>query len=92
MIALALSILVSTLLFSCFRLFPKFNVRLEEAVVLNYIVAGSVAIRSPCIPGLAVSHRRVLCAFLRLRCLASGRLSPRPRMNMSLLAPAPGVR
>mgnify|MGYP000518095743 CR=1 FL=1 len=30
MIALALSILVSTLLFSCFRLFPKFNVRLEE--------------------------------------------------------------
>ena len=44
MIALALSILVSTLLFSCFRLFPKFNVRLEEAVVLNYIVAGSIAI------------------------------------------------
>lgn len=44
MIALLLSIGVSTLLFSCFRLFPKFRVRLEEAVVINYIVAGTVAI------------------------------------------------
>ena len=31
MIALGLSIVVSTLLFSCFRLFPKYGVRLEEA-------------------------------------------------------------
>lgn len=44
MIALGLSILVSTLLFSCFRLFPKYEVRLEEAVVINYIVAGTIAI------------------------------------------------
>ena len=44
MIALGLSIVVSTLLFSCFRLFPKFNVQLEEAVVINYIVAGTLAI------------------------------------------------
>ena len=44
MIALGLSIVISTLLFSCFRLFPKYNVRLEEAVVINYIVAGFIAI------------------------------------------------
>jgi uncharacterized membrane protein len=44
MIALGLSIVVSTLLFSCFRLFPRFNVRLEDAVVINYIVAGTLAV------------------------------------------------
>ncbi len=44
MMALGLSIVVSTLLFSCFRLFPKYGVRLEEAVVINYIVAGAVAV------------------------------------------------
>lgn len=44
MIALGLSIVVSTLLFSCFRLFPRFQVRLEEAVVINYIVAASIAV------------------------------------------------
>jgi uncharacterized membrane protein len=44
MIALGLSIVVSTLLFSCFRLFPQYGVRLEEAVVVNYIVAAILAI------------------------------------------------
>ncbi len=44
MIALGLSIVVSTLLFSCFRLFPKYGVRLEEAVVVNYMVAGTLAV------------------------------------------------
>ena len=44
MIALGLSIVVSTLLFSCFRLFPKYGVRLEEAVVVNYIVAAILSI------------------------------------------------
>ena len=43
MIALGLNIVVSTLLFSCFRLF-QFNVRLEDAVVINYIVAGTLAV------------------------------------------------
>ena len=49
MIALGLFILVSTLMFSCFRLFPKWNVRLEDAIVINYIVAAviSVAIAGP---------------------------------------------
>ena len=44
MIALLLSVVVSTLLFSCFRLFPRFGVQLEEAVVINYIVASSLSI------------------------------------------------
>ena len=44
MMALGLSIIVSTLLFSCFRLFPRYGVHLEEAVVLNYIVAGFLSI------------------------------------------------
>ena len=49
MIALVLSIAVSTLLFSCFRLFSTYKVRLEEAVVINYIVACvlSVALAGP---------------------------------------------
>lgn len=44
MIALLLSVVVSTLMFSCFRLFPRFGVRLEEAVVINYIVASLFSI------------------------------------------------
>lgn len=49
MIALALSIVVSTMLFACFRMFPRFNVRLEEAVVINYAVASvlSIALAGP---------------------------------------------
>ena len=49
MIALVLSIAVSTLLFSCFRLFSTYKVRLEEAVVINYIIACglSVALAGP---------------------------------------------
>ena len=44
MIALGLCIFVSTLMFSCFRLFPRFGVRLEDAIVINYIVAATMAI------------------------------------------------
>lgn len=44
MIALVLSITVSTLLFSCFRLFSTYKVGLEEAVVINYIVACGLSV------------------------------------------------
>lgn len=44
MIALGLCILVQSLMFSLFRLFPSFNVRLEDAIVINYLVAASMAI------------------------------------------------
>ena len=44
MIALGLCIFVQTLMFGCFRLFPRFNVRLEDAIVINYIVAATMAI------------------------------------------------
>ena len=41
MIALGLCIFVSTLMFSCFRLFPRMKVRLEDAIVINYMVAAA---------------------------------------------------
>ncbi len=44
MIALGLCIFVQTLMFSCFRLFPRFKVRLEDAIVINYLVAATMAI------------------------------------------------
>ena len=44
MIALGLCIFVSTLMFSCFRLFPRMNVRLEDAIVINYMVAATLSI------------------------------------------------
>ena len=44
MIALGLCIFVSTLMFSCFRLFPRMNVRLEDAIVINYMVAAALSI------------------------------------------------
>ena len=44
MIALGLCIFVSTLMFSCFRLFPKWNVKLEDAIVINYIVAATLSV------------------------------------------------
>lgn len=49
MIALGLCIFVSTLMFSCFRLFPQMKVRLEDAIVINYMVAAalSIAIAGP---------------------------------------------
>ena len=44
MIALGLCIFVSTLMFSCFRLFPKWNVKLEDAIVINYLVAATLSV------------------------------------------------
>ena len=44
MIALVLCIFVSTLMFSCFRLFPRMNVRLEDAIVINYMVASTLCV------------------------------------------------
>lgn len=44
MISLGLCILLSTLMFSCFRLFPRMNVRLEDAIVINYMVAAVISI------------------------------------------------
>jgi hypothetical protein len=44
MIALGLCIFVSTLMFSCFRLFPRMNVRLEDAIVINYMVAATLSV------------------------------------------------
>lgn len=44
MIALGLCIFVQTLMFSLFRLFPRFNVRLEDAIVINYLVAACMAV------------------------------------------------
>ena len=44
MISLGLCILLSTLMFSCFRLFPRMKVRLEDAIVINYMVAAVISI------------------------------------------------
>ena len=43
MYALIVNILVTTLLFTVFKLFPRFGVRSKEAIIINYLFAAGFA-------------------------------------------------